>query len=270
MSPSRAILVAVLATAFVGCRVPERDRLPIIDETGDAENCPGCFDAAFMLWNLQGALHEGDLHAVNTINSERPAKLVVTLVDSAYDKALENAEPGDVISPYDERWVCYMTFTPGIAATGDATGAMFSWQLSLEPVEDTCGALDPDWVTADLFTELPGMAVTMTGAALDDAMESKLETAFETVPEDDTGEEPDWATQGAPYYIGFTGIIDGNAVNGDSQSHYGRAYQIDEDMNIRLEEDGGVLLTTEQIAAGNDGWFEINAWTFFSPYEVLR
>lgn len=265
-----AILFAVLATAIVGCRVPERDRLPIIDETGEDENCPGCFDAAFMLWNLQGALHEGDLHSVNTSNGERAARLAVTLVDNAYNKALENAEPGEVISPYDEDWACYMTYTPSIASTGDVSGAMFSWRLGLEPLDNGCRELDPDWVDADLFTELPGMGVTMTGAALDDKMENLLKTAFEAVSEDDTGAEPDWATEGAPFYIGLTGTIDGQGVNGDDQSHYGRAFRIDEDRNIHNEENGGTLLTTQQIAAGDDGWFEIYAWTFFSPYEVLR
>jgi hypothetical protein len=45
---------------------------------------------------------------------------------------------------------------------------------------------------------------------------------------------------------------------------------VDGDLTVRNETSGGILLTTEQIAAGQDGWFEIYAWTFFSPYDYLR
>jgi hypothetical protein len=273
MSTLRFVSIALLASASLGCRVPERDRNPVIDETGDAEDCPGCFDVAFMSWSLQGARYEGDLHPIVTSSDLRPARLTVTLVDNAYIKAIENAEPGEVISPYDERWTCFMTYTPSIASTGSDASAMFVWELGLEPLEDGCGPLDADWVNPDLFTALPGMGVTMTGAALDSVMENQLKTAFEAVSEDDTGEAPDWETEGAPYYIGLGSSIDGQEIYGDGQSHYGRAFQVelvDGDLTVRNETSGGILLTTEQIAAGQDGWFEIYAWTFFSPYDYLR
>ncbi len=260
MNRSIAAFAAVSTIAMLACRTQERPRLPVDDETGDSEDCPGCVDPAYMLWNLQGAYSEGDLHAVGTTDGERPALLTVVLVDVEWWREQQGDE---ITDPYDH--ACTLTYTPSIGGPGDDAEAWFSWDLNLAPVEDGCGELDPDWIDQDFFEDLPGLGVDFSGAALDSVMESQLKTAFEG-----DGSGPDWETQGAPFYFGLTTTLDGRRVYESNQSHYGRAFAVEldgGDLFIRNEANGGTLLTTEQIAAGEPGWFEIFAWTFFEPHE---
>ena len=92
MTASRAVLYALFITSLSGCRTQDRDRVPVVDETGENEDCPGCLDVAYMMWHLQGALHEGGLHPVNTSSGERPAQLSVVLVSYEYKKTVEELE----------------------------------------------------------------------------------------------------------------------------------------------------------------------------------
>jgi hypothetical protein len=252
MQSSRASLVFLAALATLACRSPSSD--PIIDETGE-DDCPGCFDAEGMLWNLQGAWHEGGLHPVNTSAGERPALLEVKLIDGGWSaQAPEGHE-------------CTMRYTPS-AVQGDNPQAAPDWVIALEAVEDGCGELDPDWVDPALFERLPVWGVTMAGEPLDADMTDYLRAWYEEF-------ELDWETDGAPYYFGMRATIDGRTVYEDAQGevvqgHYGRAYQIDDDLNIVAEGAGGVLLGYEEISAGASGWFEVYAATFFSPFNELN
>jgi hypothetical protein len=262
MTPLRASTSLFVALALVGCRAESRDSLPFYDETGENEDCPGCFDPAFMLWDLQAALHEGALHPVLTAEGERPAQLTVVLVDYDYQRAVEAGEEPD---PFDAEYSCTLSYRPSLQDVGTPQGSWFGWALGLEPVQDDCGPLDPDWIRTDFYSELPGLGVAMIGAALDAEMEEALAGAF--------ADPAAWERDGAPYYFGLTGTIDGLEVYGEGQSHYGRAYQIEQgegSLSIRDEASGGVLLTTEEIAAGQAGWFEIFSWSFFTPRDQLR
>lgn len=257
---TRSFVTFAAALALLGCRAEERDRNPVIDETGDAENCPGCFDATGMLWNLQAALQDGELTAVNTTAGQRSALLTVMLVEEEFDPSAEDAAEHS----------CTMTYTPSMQP-GSQPGALLDWDLSLEPVENGCPELDPDWVDAELYTTLPTLALEMVGAELDAAMEDYLSGWFETL-------ELDWANDGEPYYFGLSSRVDGQVVyreddteaGAEFQGHYGRAFAVDADLAIVDEATGGRLLTRAEIAEGGDAWFEIYARTFFIPYLYLR
>jgi len=261
------VTFAALSTlALFACRTEQRDRFPVNDETGDDEDCPGCFDAAYMLWNLQGALHDGDLQSVNTDSGERPALLSVVLVDVDWWWALEDAATDEYIDPFD--YSCTMTYTPTVRQGTTAPSAMLDWEIDLEPVSNDCGELDADWVDSDFHTQLADWGMEMIAEPLDSKMEANLITAF-------AENEQDWDVEGAPFYFGFSSLVDGRVVYKDDdgetiQGHYGRAYAVDEDMAITNEAEGGTLLTPQQIGAEQDAWFEIFAWTFFSPFERLR
>jgi hypothetical protein len=264
MTPLRAstFAFAFVALAALGCRAESRDSLPGYDETGENEDCPGCFDPAYMLWDLQAALHEGALHPVVTAQGERPAQLTVVLVDYDYQKAVDAGEEPD---PFSDEYSCTLIYTPSLAEVGTPQGSWFAWSLALEPVQDNCGELDPDWIQSGFYDALPGLGVAMIGAALDEGMEANLAEAF--------GDQATWETEGAPYYFGLTGTIDGMEVYGEGQSHYGRAYQIEPvegGLGIKDEGSGGVLLTVEEIEAGQSGWLETFAWSFFTPRDQLR
>ena len=259
------VTFAALSTvALFACRTPDRDRDSVIDETGENENCPGCFDVAGMLWNLQGALSEGDLHPVTTTSGQRPALLTVMLTEPEY-AATDTPNPDD--------YACTMTYTPSIQQ-GTQPGAVVDWQIALEPLENGCPDLDPDWVDDQLYTMLAQWGMEMIGTDLDSVMEGYLRGWFEDL-------EQDWQAGGAPYYFGLNSRIDGRVVYREDdtadgaageeiQGHYGRAFAVDGDLNILDEASGGRLLTVEEIGEGTDAWFEIYARTFFVPYERLR
>ena len=100
------------------------------------------------------------------------------------------------------------------------------------------------------------------GEALQSSQATTLESWFDE-------NDADWATEGAPYYFGLFSWFDGTPIVADFQNHYGRAYAVDADMNILLEEAGGSLLSTEQVGEGSDGWYEIYAFTWLSVSEDL-
>jgi hypothetical protein len=259
MAPPTLPLLLAASLTLGGCRTEPFEPFRNIDETGE-DDCPGCFDAALMLWNLQGALHEGALHPVSTSTGQRPAKLTVMLVDQYWSHLDASEQPAHA---------CYMTYTPSLSPGSTAPSAWLDWQLALEPIEDTCGTLDPDWIDPDFHVALTGLGIEMIGEALDDGMETYLQEWFAALDAQDTDTSLDWDRDGAPYYFGVRGLLDDLSVYGSDQSHYGRAWAVDEELFILDEESGGRLLTTEQIAAGQDGWYELYARTFFSPHNEL-
>lgn len=254
MTRSPLFLFALITTATLACRQSDRPDGDVpIDETGDAEDCPGCFDANGMLWNLQVGLEDGAFATVHTSSGDRLPLFTVQLVEQEYfDTSTEDPSAHS----------CTFTYTPAVAPGSSVPSAMFDWELTLVPGTDGCGDLDPDWVSSELFQDLPGYGWEMVAEALDADLSAWLQDWFDQ-------EGADWAADGAPYYFGLTTLIDGVDAGSGVQGHYGRAYAVDEDMNIASEGTGGSLLTTEQVAAGSDGFYEIYAYKYITPYETL-
>ncbi len=139
---------------------------------------------------------------------------------------------------------------------------MFDWELTLVPVTDGCGDLDPDWIAPTLYQDLAEYSWEMVAGSLDDTLKEWLQDWF-------VKSEADWESEGEPYYFGLTTLLDGDDLGADGQGHYGRAYAVDADMNIASEGSGGSLLTTEQVASGVNGFYEIYAYSFITPYADL-
>lgn len=244
-------LLLLGALALSGCRTVDTD-VPI-DETGDAEDCPGCFDVQAFLWDVRTGLQGGAFATVHTTTGDRIPELDVLLVEREY---FENETP-------DPERSCVLRYTLGMAPGTTAPSAWLDWSLIPTLASDECGELDPDWVAPSFAADLAAYPWELVGAEVQGNLLTWIQDGFE-----DAGN--DWATDGEPYYFGVTALLDSHDIGAGQQANYGRAYAVDADMNIVAEATGGSLLTTGQVAAGLDGYYELYGWRFFDPREDLQ
>jgi hypothetical protein len=247
--PHRLLLLCALA--LFGCRTHDTGDSHI-DETGDDEDCPGCFDTEAFLWSLRAGLQAGGFATVHTTTGDRVPELDLVLASPAYFDAEE---------PSDEH-TCTLRYTVQVGPGKTAPSAWFDWALTPTLATDGCGELDPDWVAASFAADMAATPWEVVGSAPADDLLEWLQEGFSAAGND-------WATQGEPYYFGGTTLLDGHDLGDDAQDVYGRAFAVDADMNILAEATGGSLLTTAAIAAGSDGYFELYGWVFYNPRQDL-
>ncbi len=202
-------------------------------EDGDSA-CPGCFDAAWMLWNLKTGVKDGAFAAVT---SSSKGLLEPDLEVVLYENADENGEYAS----------CTAHYLASSEAAQGIDGAWFDWVLDLSLASSDC----PEISDGDLLNELTGWSWEIGFHELDSALEAGLADWFGA----------DWKSEGAPYYFGGYTVLEGDPVGSGGQTHYGRAYELDENMNIADEANGGKLLRTSEVSAGSDGYYELYADT---------
>ncbi len=245
----------LLLASTLACRTTDDGRIGDGPDDTANENCPGCFDAAGFIWTLQTGLQDGQMAAVHTAGGDREPALLVQLAEPRFfDEDPEIAgDPADT---------CQLEYSFSLQPGATAPAALLDWELSPQLESDGCGELDPDWSQVDLVDDFASWTWELVGEALQSSQATTLESWFDE-------NDADWATEGAPYYFGLFSWFDGTPIVADFQNHYGRAYAVDADMNILLEEAGGSLLSTEQVGEGSDGWYEIYAFTWLSVSEDL-
>ncbi len=217
---------------LAGCRSEPRD-------TG----CTGCFEPIQMLWNLSMGLRAGVFTDAVTLDGPRAPVLDLVLADE---------DDTTSIDPADR---CTMRYRiEGQPGTLEPR-AWQDWALALVPIETDCLDLSPAvWgeVPLERFAARE-WEISMEG--LTEAMEKYLADLFDA-------QGTVWSVDGAPYYFGSRTWIDAYDTSGHlRQTHYARAWQVDDGMGIVDEADGGHLLPVEHVAAGGDGYYEI-----FSAY----
>lgn len=247
--PFPLLLASVIALA--GCRTQDSKTDPI-DETGENDDCLGCFDVQAFLWNLKAGVQAGAFVTVHTLEGDRTPELDLALVEPAY---FEEEEPSG-------EHTCALRYTVQAGPGETAPSAWFDWTVTPTLATDGCGELDSDWVASSFAQDMAATPWEIIGAAPEGDLLAWLQQGF-------TDAGNDWATDGAPYYFAATALLDGHDLGDRAQDVYGRAYAVDADMNILAEATGGTLVTTEQIASGQDGYYELYGWVFYDPREDL-
>ncbi len=202
------------------------------DADADADTDIDWFSADYWGWNLVFGVQDGGIVPVFISGIEQGPFMEVVLMEEEY---FTEGEVGHVCSLYYD-----IRGTPGTAWSQ----AWLDWELELIPADTDCTELDPA-----LWGQDPHAAITVDFEVTVGPLDPSLEAAI-------SGWFTDWESDWAPYVYGSNQYVDGSLANG-YQTAYGWALEVDEDMNLVSPETFGVELTTEELATGMDGFYEI-------------
>ncbi len=202
------------------------------DADADADTDTDYFDTDYWGWNVTTGVQDGAMTTVWISGVENPPLMEIMLMQEEY---FDEGEVGNL---------CTLTYEISGTPASSWAEAIWDWTLELTPSDNGCPNLDPDVWGDDPMTVIAN-EFEITVGPLDATLEASVSTWF-----------TDWETYYAPYVFGSNQYVDGDLANG-FQTAYGWAYQVDEDMNLVSPETFGVKLTTEEIEAGWDGYFEI-------------
>ncbi len=200
------------------------------DADSDADTDPEYFEPDYWGWNYSFGVQAGAVAEVYISGLVTPPYFEIMLVEEEYFDA------------YDESYACHLYYGFSAVPAESWSEAWYDWAIEIEPDSTDCPDLDPElWGEEPL--EAIGNSFEVTVGALDADLESSIQGWF-----------TDWETDYAPYAFGSNNYVDG-ALSSDRQTHYGWAFEVDDDMNLVDPESYGNLLELDAIAAGADGYY---------------
>ncbi len=204
------------------------------DTDADADTDVDWFSTDYWGWNLLLGSQDGAIVPVTISGLEQPPIMEIVLMEEEY---FTEGEVGHVCSLFYE-----LESNPGSAWSQ----AWLDWELTLIPTTTDCTDLDPALWGQDPHAVI-SVAFEVTVGPLDPGLEASIVGWF-----------TDWENDWQPYVFGSNQYVDGSLANG-YQTAYGWALEVDEDMNLVSPESFGVMLGTEQLATGSDGYYEIRS-----------
>lgn len=223
---NKYLLALLVGASLSACKVERDDEPLLVDELNFA-------------WTLTGGLKDGVLTTVHTNSGDRDPTVVFELVTDSW------LESGGT-----EGGSCNMTYKV-TSEPVDVDSTFQAFEMTFLEGTTDCVLDETEW----------GEDPTQRFASW--TWSHSIEAYDSDIAEFISGYLGDQWETFKDNYFGSRIWIDGEGYSWDGMVFYGRAFSVDDEMNIFNEDNGGMLLGSEALEQGSDGYYEFYPTLYF-------